>query len=268
MKRFLALLAALCFMAAFATPVLGDIIWEPMNNDFFDAHRAEIQSHGRNHRTEKELPIVDAPGSSKQVATLGIGEIYISHTYELDGVTWGIVEYAEQQGEPAGDVPAPSVPMSGWVSLSDMTLIYDYISFAEEHASEIYEYTGDAATLKTATNVVTWKWPNSGISDGTLLETTDIELAVISGYVDPAGREWGYISYHYGKFNSWVCLSDPANPNININANPPSGLTVPAEITPVKSGLPTWGIAAGLVVILVAGTLVLMKLLWKPQKRR
>ena len=104
--------------------------------------------------------------------------------------------------------------------MTELLLVYDYISFDEEHQREYYPYTGDYAELYAVGDIVFWKWPGSGVTDWTLQaqyrnEETDRNFLMAShAYKDSEGREWGFFQYVYGMRNMWVCLSDPSDGDI------------------------------------------------------
>ena len=99
-------------------------------------------------------------------------------------------------------------------------------------------------------------------------------------YLDPQGRFWAYVGYCYGYRDTWLCLSDPANPELPVIEGIIPG-TVPAgeyriiaeEFYPPAKTLPqpksgAGPLAAALVAALVAVTAVLIPLLCRRKGKK
>jgi len=155
--------------------------------------------------------------------------------------------------------------------MDDLLVIYDDIAFEEEHADAIYKYTGDMEEIIEAGSVIIWEWPGSGITFFTFEIFEEDNVWISRAYTDAAGLEWGYISF-YGR-GGWVCISDPMNYDLPVTDPMPAPAPWVSETshtdigTAEKSGSPVILIVI-IVAALVAGTVLLIKLLYDPKKRR
>ena len=266
-RGFIVTLSAIIFLLLCPLAVRADVIITP-ENDFFTRHYSECVFLGRTFTANGKggnLSVKLEPGAQKEVASLANGEtVVIQYTYDYNGQTWGatIMSY---QGKP-----------DGWIPMDQLLLNYDYISFAQEHQSEFYAYTGDLSELLNAGTIVFWTWPGSGeqvwtyTSDGSLT-AVDNWLTPQHVYKDSAGRAWGFIPYFYGARNAWVCLSDPSNQAIPAFHPAPSPQPWPSG-DPGTQNIQPGGLSAPLLIIilvaaLAVGTLILIRIFWKPNKR-
>jgi len=123
-------------------------------------------------------------------------EIYLYWLYtDPNGVQWG--------GKVGGTEPEQ------WFRLDYLTVIYDNVSFWEEHEDEISRYQGgfDSAL---SNNFVTktfnmYTYPNSDRYFSMSANLSAITLSYI--YVDSDGNVWGYVGYLYGR-HGWIKLKD------------------------------------------------------------
>lgn len=275
MKRFFMLLAV-CFILMPAVVVYADVIVEPQN-DFFFNHRNECVYIDHSFYVNGEngsVSLKKEPGSKKEIAVMQNNEVlYVSHTYDYKGETWGVAEVLTPENQ----------WVYGWVPLSQLLLIYDYRSFEEDHQDEFKPYTGDYHELLTAEQIVYWKYPCSGIVMGIMTENIEefvnnfkdslnkgeiIQPYISYIYTDEEGREWGFSGWGgvTGK-DQWICLSDPANEDIPANGlNPTATVRQSGEADNPNTGLSEMTIIIILVVVLVAGTGILIRILWKPGK--
>ena len=226
------------------------------DNDFFMQHQSEIVLLGRSFSAiggEGGVPVRNAPNDRRESAKLQDGEVvFIQYSCLCDGEYWGLAY------EP-----------SGWVKLSQMLVVYDYIAFEEEHLSEFYPYSGDYAAVRDARAAIVWAWPGTDVPPLWTYKDLDIDYFGVShAYMDNEGREWGFIMYLYGNRNIWICLSDPLDSDIPaFNPAPAPGIwesdTEHTDIGSAQSNGRTIVIIAVLVAVLVIGTAILIKILWK-----
>ena len=212
-KRLLILLTVFIIIAQ--NIAYADVIWAPEDNDFFDRHQKECEYVGRSYYVNGVngfLSVKTAPNSNTEVKKMANGNIIlIQFTCDYKGEKWGVTGSWENP--------------SGWVPMSQLVLVYDYIAFSEEHENEFYNYEGDFNSLKNVKGeIILWTWPGSGeiksIMDKNtadsyveyIINRTDYEIS--QAYKDKQGREWLYISYWRGNRNLWICLSDPVNKDI------------------------------------------------------
>ena len=198
MKRTISLLLALIFVLALAPAVRADVIIEPEDSFFWD-HRGECQYHSRSYYAdgpENVAVVYRSPESSAVVERVKNGdELWISYTYEdKNGISWGYCENYEED-------------WAGWVPMDYLLLKYDNTSFQEEFAHRI-ETPDDYSELSAEGEVYLWNYPGSEDSTTILVEPDYLPLYSLE-FTDDAGRKWGYVGYHMGIRNVWVCLDDP-----------------------------------------------------------
>ena len=162
-------------------------------------------------------------------------KVTIEGMYNHDGTYWGF-----------------SRQFCGWVLMDELLVIYDRISFEEEHKEEFYEYAGGYEKLKSAGRIVIWTWPCSGeISTTWDAKMADDDFAFDCAYRDEEGREWGRMG------DCWICIDDAANINIPAVEKPAAGY---------------FGHLLVFVIVLVGAvalfSAVLIMVFWKPNKAR
>jgi len=264
-KRSIGFLA-ICFLMAIisALAAYADVIFEPFNN-FFENHRGECEYINRQYYangTNGSISLKIAPDSNEEVFEIENNEIItVSHTYNSSGKVWGVAS-----------ILTPGVGYeSGWVPMEQLLLVYDYISFAEEHQGEFYPYTGDYTELKKAEKIFFWTYPYSGVSDELSdidMERFDENFAIDHVYKDEQGKEWGFVSWYYYIRQMWVCLSDPSNPDIpaKTTSPPTSDSQHDGETISPETVVPTFLVVTVIMVaVLVAGTAILIRIFWKPK---
>jgi len=244
----------------------ADVLIEP-RNDFFDQHindivylRRDFYVNGRNGF----VSVKTEPGSTSEIAVLTNGEIHqIQYTYDHNGSIWGVF-----------DVEAPNKPFQewqrGWVLMDDLLVVYDAISFEEDFANEISDYSGSIDTLFEQNELVFWKYPGSGV----ITQVWD-ESAITDPnrdfrewwtsylfYTDSDGREW--IAFP-SMVKQWICLSDPSNHNIPaFNPAPEPEFRQPGdEHLRSPGGLPPPVLIIILVAAVAVVTAVLIRVFWK-----
>jgi len=264
MKKLFSFTLFLCLVLIPVTTAYADVIIEP-DNSFYTRHAADCVQVGRSfyaHGADGFVTVMEAPDSKTELGAVENDTVlYVYSTYNHKGTSWGVVDFERQTDD--GD-PGPII--SGWVPMDQLQLKYDRISFAEEHEKEFHPYAGDLSELKAAEQLVFWTYPGSGAQAGIMAGWQEgSELYLETAYTDADGREWGFITYYYGYKNVWVCLSDPANESIpKAGDNPLTGIWQPPERT--GSGLPVTLLVIVLVAVLAAGTVILIRVVWKPQK--
>lgn len=268
-RYFILLLLAVCCLSIFPPAARADVLVEP-NNDFYSRHRHECVRVDRSFYANGEggfASLKKEPGSNDEVIQIVNGEIlYIMLTYNRQGELWGATEIFSPE------IP-PNQRPNGWISMEQLLLKYDYISFEEDHWNEIYPIGADYEQLPTEGDLVFWSWPGSGIEAFFLEEewrSSDVEANWLQpelGYRDSAGREWGLFTYVYGARNLWACLSDPSNRDIPaFNPEPAPELWQASATDSPPGGLSTPLLLIILVVALAMGTAVLIRVFWKPKK--
>ncbi|MDR1131112.1 MAG: hypothetical protein LBL15_01690 [Oscillospiraceae bacterium] len=261
-RCFTILLLAVWFLLLFPLAAYADVLIEP-DNDFYTRHRDACTALRRSFYANGESGAVSVkkePGSKTETAVIENGEVInIMFTYNHKGEIWGVTEIYTEGKRP-----------NGWIPMDQLLLVYDYISFSEEHQDDFYAYTGSYEALKTAEEIVLWSWPGSGDTQGnfeTLSDENSENFSLSPAYRDGQGREWGFIAYWHQYRNVWVCISDPTNSDIPaFNPPPQPELWQPDDTNAPKSGRSTPLLIIILVTLLVASTAILIRVFWKPNQ--
>lgn len=269
MKKWIGLLAvAMClfFQSAVAK---ADVIWTP-DDSFFMEYEEDCVYIRRCFLVNApggEVIVQESPTDTKEVARVKNGtEVWVEWTYtDKNGNVWGTYDGWFDGNE------------SGWLSLAYMDLIYDYISFEEEHGDEFVTETGLAELPEGAEGIYVWDYPGSPTCTRAFENvSTPEEMPTYSVvYEDEDGRTWGFCGYHYGWRNFWMCLDDvtadyeklygyePLDPTPIIDENNTMKPVVPADEDAAVSGPDRIkviiGAAVGGVVIVTVVVLVVMK---------
>ena len=261
MKRTISLLLALIFVLALAPAVRADVIIEPEDSFFWD-HRGECQYHSRSYYAdgpENVAVVYRSPESSAVVKRVKNGEeLWIDYVYaDENGISWGLCDYY-----------SPEEHWTGWIPMDYLLLKYDSICFREEFADRITEESG---ALESADGEIQfWDYPGSMDSVVFAVEW-DYAPEYQETFTDDAGRRWGYVGYHMGMRNVWICLDAPTADYRTLYAeNPPQQVTHPVkdavtEAPDIKpQGISLSGIlsAACVITILSAG------FLWSTRKKK
>ena len=260
MKRTLCLLLALVFVLALTPTVRADVIFEPQDSFYWD-HRGECQYHSRAYYAdgpENVAVVYRSPESSAVVERVKNGdELWISYIYEAEnGISWGYCDNYEEN-------------WTGWVPMEYLLLKYDYICFQEEFGDRITNQN-EYVQLNAEGEVYLWNYPGS---EDSMIYTVDEEYLpeYESVFTDDAGRNWGYIGYHMGIRNVWVCLDDPGADYRTLYAEAaPQQVTHPVkeqntepiEIKPAGPGMGTILSAVCVLAILSGG------FLWITRKKK
>jgi hypothetical protein len=277
---FMFLITSFLFM--FSLAAKADILIEP-NNNFYEKNAGECVYVGRSFYANGPsgyVSVKEAPGVKKEIAVIENGaSILIQFTYDNDGEAWGATIMGNREKP------------DGWMPMEQLVLVYDYMSFDEEHQDEYYPYSGDYEELFAPGEIVFWTWPGSGVVAWVLEEqwrNPDGEAGFLAGgfepprlYEDFKGREWVFIGYLSGIRNTWACLSDQANKDIPAFNPPPKPQLFPPAVIPAFSSpiqpqpwppgdalpQPSGSSLPVLIIILVAAvvavTAVLIRVFWK-----
>ena len=200
MKRLFGGLFAALLAMSLAVPAAADVLWEP-EDAFYQSHAEACELLQRNFYTngpEGYVNFYHSPESSSVTGQMENGEkLYVYWQYE----DWGYVEE------------------EGWVVLSDLQLIYDYLSFEEEYGDQFLPYDAEtyAPLLDEWTGDTLALWPYPGAAEVSYVwqdagdAMADLkEYGFSSIFVDEEGLTWGFCGYLYGNRNFWVCLDAPA----------------------------------------------------------
>ena len=200
MRRFQGMFLAALLALSLAVPAAADVIWEP-EDSFYQKHAEECQLLQRSFYANGAAGYVNfytSPGSGIVTDQMENGNrVSIYWQYE----DWGYVEE------------------EGWVSLGDLLLIYDYLSFEEEYGGQFQPYDpetyGPLLEEWEGDTLVLWPYPGAEQASYVWQDAADgmeelKEYGFSSIFVDEAGLTWGFCAYLYGNRNFWVCLDAPA----------------------------------------------------------
>lgn len=215
-KLFTAFLLSLTVLCS-GTVVYADIILDPSGNKFFDSHHSECSVEGdyRKYKVTKETDLYNKPLGREKIRKLSEGDVLSTNTYYTDenGAVWGY------------NYDFSPIKKQGWFRLDDTQLIYDNISFVEEHKDEFREYSGELGEFAEKFSfdkiIYMWAYPNAAEltgavapdewlpeENGTKQEQLERDVGYV--YTDPAGDEWvyAYVSV-FGSPRGWIYVPDP-----------------------------------------------------------
>lgn len=246
-KHLYSFVLSLLLLLALAAPAYADLVWEPLDNQFFEQHGCSYEDRSyRANGPEGFVTAWDAPDGSVVQAQYQNGEaLWVGYTWQ----GWALINRWEDNKE-----------VSGWVPLAELSLIYDHISFEEEYADQIKDYNGEFADYAGDAAVVNFYEYPGAPEVKHCFETGDVDvLGCLTGasdnpsyiskiFVDENGRTWGYVTYMYGCRNSWFCLDAPDGEGLPVRA------VAEPEIAPARTPtLPAKGYTAYILVALVVG---------------
>ncbi|MCL1810353.1 MAG: hypothetical protein FWG42_11415 [Clostridiales bacterium] len=255
MAKRISILTTILFLLMPACIACADVVFKP-ENDFFNKHISQVVYLSRSfcaNGADGSVPIVQEPGSKRTVAKLQNGdEVFIAYSCLYNGEYWGF-----------------SFDCDGWVRMNQLLVLYDYVAFAEDHPGEFYQYKGNYEEVNKAGEAVVWPWPGADAPLWTVSDFDPANFSVSLAYLDEQGREWGFVTYLYGRRNIWVCLSDPQNgslPVLNPAQDPVPWVPETAHEEIEKSASQPFALIVVLVAALAIGTAALIKVFWKPSK--
>lgn len=252
MKQIISILLLIALLVPSAR---ADVIIEP-ENVFYSAHQDEITYLPRRYEANGSsgwVCLVESPNLQLTRKTWTNGTVFSVNWYYNDGsTTWGLVDDAY------------------WIDLSQCLVVYDYLSFEQDYGTEFKNYSSDELKLcdyipaTGEVNLVLYSYPGSEGHDIFTLSAEDLDwITFTCSWTDENGYLWGFIGYLYGYRNMWICLDHPSSSTL------PTRTPVIAErIPPKEPGLleridsAVWP-TAGLVLLVAAGTAVLI---WRRKK--
>ena len=193
MKRLVCFLLTLLLLTA---TVSADVLWEPYEDDYYQAHREEMEGVNRIYAVPEGMTVnvYRSPETGGLVWTLQAGErVYVGFSAEINGETWG-------------------VGYDGWFRLGRLQREYNSDDFLADYAGDL----SDGGALETEDGQVfyAWTWPGSGVLDREVVLNANYDeghLSYSPVYTDPEGGRWGYVGYYMGRCG-WIWLDDPTNP--------------------------------------------------------
>lgn len=265
-QRLISLLCFSVFMLSLIPAAHADVLWTP-DNAFFEAHYEDCTYIGRSYYAngaEGYITLWNTPDGG--IVSAQFENAFTLHVY-WQYRDWGCVSvFADEKW------------IDGWVPMSDLVLIYDHISFAEDHADAIRDYNGEFADYTgDSDGIVFWDYPGASspsmVWDGSdilpqLTGSEDGYSSISQIYVDETGLTWGYVNYLYGRLERWFCLDDPKAETLftpTEETGDPAPVSSPADpgvvlIPPETPQLPAVSylpyILVGGVVLVTAGLLI------------
>ncbi len=269
-KRIWAGMCVFLSVLLVASSAAADVLWEP-NDSFYNVSRDQCEILGRHFKANGgtgRTSVYNQPGSGVKADEIPNGsELFVSFTYkDKQGSEWGVVQYLHDR---AADTVAETYnsdgAITGWIRMDDLALVYDHISFDDEHGNEFVPYNGDYDALRNAKGVIFWTYPGSGETVSTQNKITE-DFRIEHAYTDAAGYQWGYVEYYFGYRSFWVCISDPSDPNLPANTPRPQAAIMP-QTTASPAVLNAVSTQTTLIVILVPAvtvvTMILINMFWK-----
>ena len=207
MKRLVCFLLTLLLLTATAS---ADILWEPYEDDYYQAHMEEMEGVDRIYAVPEGMTVnvYRSPETGGLVETLQAGErVYVGFSAEINGETWG-------------------VGYDGWFRLGRLQREYNSDDFLADYAGDLSD--GGSTEAADGLSVYAWTWPGSGVLDREVVLNADYDeghLSYSRVYTDPEGGRWGYVGYYMGPCG-WIWLDDPTNPAPPLRLNPQMENTV------------------------------------------
>lgn len=245
-------LLCICFTLLYFKTASADLVIEP-KDDFYQKNANQCDTMGRSFTKNAEsgsILMYESPYTNKVIATIeNSTPIYVQFTYaDEDDAVWGLAEYEKK---------------TGWVSMGGLELVYDNISFMEEHADEFGSYHGELDDYQVKAAVILWTYPDSGVVSVELKDITDITLS--QTYTDQEGYLWGYVAY-YRIAEGWICLDEPESKDLNVTKVENKVLFDQPEKSPASEQPLVIGLLIVLIAALTVGTAFLIRVFWKKKK--
>ncbi|WP_167956099.1 hypothetical protein [Anaerosporobacter faecicola] len=247
--------------------IKADVIWEP-EDDFYREHTDECTYVNRSYTSNGEkgyIIVYRSPIQNKKIDALINGStLHVSFSYDKDGEIWGVINY-DKKGDDTVE-PAYAGGTTGWVRLEELNVVYDEISFREDHTGQIQSYSGDFDTYEIKEQIYIWTYPGSGEAlnkiDKTTWDNKENAPNLSECYTDEDGREWGYVGYYYG-MGGWICISDPENEKLPIKQHAKEEEFTPVEPPKdiLKSQEQEERLEEGILIGIVAGVVIITALL-------
>lgn len=240
--------------------VYADVLIE-VDDSFWRAHQKDCDYFSRSYMVNGDQGYAilwESPVSSRQKEVMSNGTAVHGNWHYTDGggEIWCAVATGEINSHGYETI-------KGWIKTSDCLVNPDYISFAETHKEEFVEY--DPAydnALEGLETVVLWTYPCSGKVRTERMDAAGLQDRRVFDicWKDPQGRMWAFVGCCYGVRNTWICLDDPANPELEADAGvvPQDAVVYPAadHLPSVKNGVTGLTVAAVLSVVAVTSVLL------------
>ncbi len=205
----------ICFLIIFSlflsVSVFADVAYTP-RDDFYEEHYrgcVGLELYHFTNGAEGYVVGYSSPTGEAEVVIPNGREYFVSvvWTNVEDGKTWGCIEYDPDTLEIAYAFQGGE---SAWVDMSSMSRRYDSVLFMTEYESEL-QHSHYNIFIEEGKELLAYRYPGSGIIEYRFpyIEGNENAMSTEYLYTDAEGREWGYVGYHYGRVNAWICISDP-----------------------------------------------------------
>lgn len=136
--------------------------------------------------------------------------------------------------------------------------VKDHDSFIEAHRDELNEYNGEFKDELEKQDIILWEYPFSSEKTGKIKEALG-NLSYQYIYMDSDNSKylWGYIEYDKDT-KGWLCFNQPNNEDMGIVKHPQVETSKDYNVVVL---------VVLLLVLLIVGTLVIMKVVWKKEKK-
>lgn len=189
----------LCLICLLGIPMhaKADVIAIPEDPFFLENQDACIRIR-REFTAKGMVDVYKAPDDSQIVATLEDGQvIYVEYSYtDPNGTSWVLHDNW-------------SAASTGWIPMDSLELVYDAISFMEDHGHEVVDESGSLSSRYQESRARFYEYPGS--PDYFDADTDERNYNGI--YVDGSGDTWLRIEKRYSiESEAWV----------NIDQEPPA----------------------------------------------
>ena len=196
MKRALSAVFCLLFALALSLPAFADVIYVP-NDSFYNKNSEECEYFDRRFVAAEGSCVQVSPENDRIAFELSENVQYNVHLTYTDskGRVWGCIERDNVFGEG-----------SGWIPLDTLALVYDDVSFSEDHKEEFFDPEGISPDLSGG--AVFFEYPSSPRKWVCGAGTDFEDITYSKAWTDGNGVTWVYVTYHLG-MQGWICADNP-----------------------------------------------------------
>ncbi len=206
-KKLFCVAAVFLIFGTMMSKANADVILTP-DDEFYKEHREECKyNNQRMYYVEGEnggAVLYENPESDVIALEYKNGDkVQIFYLYTApDNSVWGYAQRIKFTGNKREFT-------DGWIKMSNLILIYDNISFLEEHEHEFENYEKGTYTVNASENnpVTVWKYPGGDIY--TTTNSSDFLDYIDAVYTDGNNNVWGYVNMGFPLRQVWVCLTNP-----------------------------------------------------------
>lgn len=201
MKKLVILMLVLCLLGT--TVAQADIIWEPDDDAFFEKHSDDFV-------LEQQYYYVNSPDGDAEFYNAPDGKVVDTKSNGILVLIYYI--YQDGKGTRCGYTMEEN-----YVNLSQMMNRYDDVEFRADHPGEFQDAApeGLEVVIPEGETFLSWSYPGGSPAETeAVFEDWDLTALCQEFYTDEEGNVWGYLGYHYGHREFWICLSDYNNADL------------------------------------------------------